>query len=253
MSSNNHFHLTLPSNASMDIFSYNTAAQYVTKLPKWVELDGDWSVALKEISTPLAFDNILSEFCKFQVKNNDQHLELALQDGLYKVNEAVINEVNKLANPFNIDCHLSGRRNQKVTVTVGDTHVFRPNDPLSFVMGVRMECNYPKGKRIAERSMTLPPSQQISTLYVYCNILENAIIGDVTAPLLRVVEVKVHAKKYRMHTIMHTPLFVPVQKKSFDTVEIWIMTNMGVPAPFSSGKSHLVLELKKSGLLNNLI
>ena len=251
--SSDHFHMTLPSNASMDIFPDNTAAQYVTKLPRSLDLAGDWSVSLKEISTPLAFDNIPSEFCKFQVKNNDQQLELSLQGGLYKVNEAVIDEVNKLANPFNIDCHLSGRRNQKVKVNVGDTHVFRPNNPLAFIMGLGMEQDFPEGKHLAERSMTLPPSEQISTLYVYCNILDNVIVGDVTAPLLRVVEVKVHAKKTRMHTIMHTPLFVPLQKKSFDTIEIWIMTDTGIPAPFSSGKSHLVLEFKKSGPLNNLI
>jgi len=38
---NRQFHLTLPSNASMDIYPNKTAAQYVTKLPKRIELDGD--------------------------------------------------------------------------------------------------------------------------------------------------------------------------------------------------------------------
>jgi len=38
-SSSSCFHLTLLSNASMDVFPDNTAAQYMTKLPKWVELD----------------------------------------------------------------------------------------------------------------------------------------------------------------------------------------------------------------------
>jgi len=56
-----------------------------------------------------------------------------------------------------------------------------------------------------------------------------------------------------MHKNLHTPLFVPVQKKSFDTIEIFIMTDEGKLVPFSMGKSHVVLEFKKSGLLDSLI
>ena len=60
-SSINHFHLMLPSNSSMDIYPNNTTAQYATKLPRRIELDGgNWSVSLKDISTPTLFDNIQS-------------------------------------------------------------------------------------------------------------------------------------------------------------------------------------------------
>jgi len=34
------FHLTLPSNASMDCYPNNTAAQYSTKLPRNINLEG---------------------------------------------------------------------------------------------------------------------------------------------------------------------------------------------------------------------
>jgi len=52
---------------------------------------------------------------------------------------------------------------------------------------------------------------------------------------------------------MNTPLFVPVQKKIFDTIEINLMTDTGYPAPFSSGKSNVVLELKRVGLLGDML
>jgi len=60
ISSRNHFHLTLPSDASIDIFPDNTAAQYVTKLPKRIELNSDWIVSLKQIFMPFTFINIES-------------------------------------------------------------------------------------------------------------------------------------------------------------------------------------------------
>ena len=70
-------------------------------------------------------------------------------------------------------------------------------------------------------------------------------MGDSTAPLLRIVDVRLNMRKTIMHTIINTPLFVPIQKKSFDTIQIWIMTDTGEPAPFSDGKSNVVLEFKK--------
>ena len=48
-----------------------------------------------------------------------------------------------------------------------------------------------------------------------------------------------------MHKIMHTPLFVPVQKKSFDTIEIFIMTDEGKLVPFSTGKKSYCSGIQK--------
>jgi len=122
-------------------------------------------MSLKEISTLLAFDNIPSEYCKFEVKSDTQHLELSLHGGMYILKESAIDEMNKLANPYNVKCNLVGRCNQKVKVMVGESHIFRPNNPLSFVLGLGMEHNYTEGKYTAHNSVTLPPPMQISTLY----------------------------------------------------------------------------------------
>ena len=92
---------------------------------------------------------------------------------------------------------------------------------------------------------------QVTTLYAYCDILEHVIVGDVTAPMLRVVDMKLTPKKSKVHTIMNTPLFVPVHKKIFDTIEINLMTD--TIASFSSGKSNVVLELKRVGLLGDML
>jgi len=49
------------------------------------------------------------------------------------------------------------------------------------------------------------------------------------APLMRVVDMKLNSKKLKMHTILDCPLYVPLQKKSFNTIEINIMTDTGNP------------------------
>jgi len=51
------FYFTLPSNSSMNYYPSNTVARYTTKLPQVTELDGDWEVALTEISIPAQLPN----------------------------------------------------------------------------------------------------------------------------------------------------------------------------------------------------
>ena len=40
-------------------------------------------------------------------------------------------------------------------MNVGDTHVFRPNQPLSFVLGLGKEHDYAAGEHMAERPMNI--------------------------------------------------------------------------------------------------
>jgi hypothetical protein len=50
--SGTHFYLTLPSNASLDVFPDNKTTEYRVKLPQPIDLDGNWEVGLYSISYP---------------------------------------------------------------------------------------------------------------------------------------------------------------------------------------------------------
>ena len=50
--SGTHFYLTLPSDASMDVFPNNKIGSYHVKLPQAVDLHGDWEAGLYSISYP---------------------------------------------------------------------------------------------------------------------------------------------------------------------------------------------------------
>ena len=83
-------------------------------------------------------------------------------------------------------------------MTVGNTHIFRPNEQLSSLLGIR-ERDYIEGEYITNRPMKLLPRAKITTLYVYCNILEHVIVGDITAPLLRIIDVEPNSKKLQQN------------------------------------------------------
>jgi hypothetical protein len=42
------------------------------------------------------------------------------------------------------------------------------------------------------------------------------------------------------------PMYLPVQKKQFDTIEVNIMTDTGQPVPFEYGKSLVTLHFRRS-------
>ena len=59
------FSIELDSNASGELFSDNTLSSFTNFLPEQVILEGQWEVALSEISDPSMYQNITEEYFKF--------------------------------------------------------------------------------------------------------------------------------------------------------------------------------------------
>jgi len=125
----------------------------------------------------------------------------------------------------------------KVKVTVD----FSPD--LARLLGLRSDESYATGEDvISEREPKL--SSNIRFVYVYCDLLEHVLVGDTKAPFLRIVD-KSTEHKGNVHRVFNPTLYVPLQKKCFVTVEIDMMIDTGVPVPFLSGKSFVVLEFRR--------
>ena len=120
----------------MCIRDSNTTAQYATKLPRRIELDGgNWSVSLKDISTPTLFNNVQSNTCKFKLIGFRQlPLNMSLPGKMYKTNQSVIDEMNRLTNPYDVQFSLRAFTKYKtVSIIVGNTHIFRTSVTISKV------------------------------------------------------------------------------------------------------------------------
>ena len=73
--SGTHFYLTLPSNASSDVFPDNKTTSYRMKLPQTIDLEGNWEVGLYSISYPNTWYTLQKGF--------DTHVYYADQTGLF--------------------------------------------------------------------------------------------------------------------------------------------------------------------------
>lgn len=83
-----------------------------------------------------------------------------------------------------------------------------------------------------------------SSMYIYCNLLEHIPVGDTKAPLLRIVRVTGKSGE-DVHTIYEKPLYVPLQQKNFDSIEIDIRSDTGKPVPFEYGKAIVTLHFRR--------
>jgi len=251
------FYLTLPSNSSMQLYPNNTATQYTIKLPRPINLHGgDWEVALTELSVPSIFDNVVSGMCYIKLTNPETSINNSTVNN-YIVEPGHYNEdslLSYLNHQVATDGILFVMENGKVELrNSGNFKVYLSSmlrNKLGFVN--MLNDGFEGGRHIAENKCDIN-RETVQTLFIYCNILEHVVVGDVMAPLLHMVDMKRMQLHGKMHETPHAPLYVPLQKKQFDTIEINIMTDTGDPVYFVDGKTVTILEFKRLGLLDKVV
>ena len=96
------FYITLPSNASTDIFE-NTTASYTTKLSNPIHLTGDWVVGLSSVTIPWSFYNIAQEErIHFQIGGKRKiKNEIKILPGYYESIQSILKIIKpKLQEPY---------------------------------------------------------------------------------------------------------------------------------------------------------
>ena len=249
------FYLTLPSNSSKDYYPENTVAQYRTKLISTIELDGEWEVGLTEISIPSNVHNVIEGYCYYNLYLAGEFIRrINLTPGHYRRMRELMEDLHRsqraqvplqshepLLVQFSFEANNKKVRMVREETVHSHVHVeFNTNLArlLGYDSNVRYSLRHPKVSKF-------PPNMtgNIHSVYVYCDLSEHVLVGDTKAPLLRIVDRTSHARNV-VHRTFNPPLYVPLQKKCFDTVEINLMTDTGIPVPFLSGKSFVVLEFR---------
>lgn len=85
----------------------------------------------------------------------------------------------------------------------------------------------------------------IHALYVYCDLLQFTYVGDIKAPLLRVVDSGGEAGDV-VTRYYERPRYIPLQKKNFDSIQIDIRDDLGEKIQFENGKVLLTLHFRRA-------
>ena len=140
--------------------------------------------------------------------------------------------------------HANGKISIKLHEQKGVQYAVQFSPNLARVLGVDNGLKY-RQNMTAKRRVSLSDDGNVNSVYVYCDILEHVAVGDTKAPLLCIID-KPAVSQGNVHQTLNPILHVPLQKKNFDTVEINMMTETGVPVPFRSSKALVVLQFRRA-------
>ena len=133
---------------------------------------------------------------------------------------------------------------RKVSVHVGGDNVITLSSDLG-IMGFSPKQLTFREERKYKGKVAMDPNREFNSLYVYCHAAEVIPVGDIKAPLLRVVDAAGHFCNL-IHRLYTTPQYVPVSRKEFNTVDIDIRDDTGRSVTFEFGKVVATLHLRGS-------
>jgi len=225
----------------MKCYEGNTAAKFTTKIPNAIDLSGDWEVALSEIIYPSKFDFVSGEACKIEVYDDGMFVrQYNLKKPKYDTAATLVRDLNVINNRTYYLLTYDETTKQ-ATVKVFETRVALIfSDVLAHALGFNNKFFDGPNTYVGERITDEP-----STMFVYCDLIEHVTVGDVRVPLLRTFGMEKSSNDV-VHRTFQNLVYVPLQKKQFDSVEMNIMNDTGETMPFASGKSVVLLHFRRS-------
>lgn len=260
------FYITLLSNSSVSYFPNNTTANFSTKLPKSIKLVGEWVVGIAEFHYPCTMlnvqehDNVIYVTKRTKIQegpvNSQSTTNAAIATVEYKTHipATTYDNVDQLLEAINSNQLIKGHATFRydkisklvcITKTGVDVASIKASEKLSLQLGFEPFANFlfqRYGKYPVNLYLGLP-----SQLFIYCDIIEPQIVGDVMTSLIRIIPLdptKYIYGAYKMHTFS-PPHYLPVLKREFDTIEIDIRTDTGKKIPFQFGTSCVKLHFKR--------
>lgn len=240
----------------MTTYPSNTVAKYTTRLPSVLELNGQWEVGLSEIIYSRSWYNIDKQDCYFELLNEsgNSFLTLPLQTGYYEDVQDVISCMNAMmektmsaAKRAAIDINYIDRT-KKVSITISSAMGFKLSTVLAQILGFEKRELICEANGVGRRYIGTVGSdvnRGFATLFVYCDLAQETIVGDTKAPLLRTLNIEGSYGDI-IQKVYANPIYIPLQRTHFDTIEVNIRTETGQLVPFASGKSVLTLHIRRA-------
>lgn len=258
--------VVLLSNSSMEHHPNNTLSSFTVQLPQTLDLTrGEWECGLTEIQFHKSWYNITN--CWLKIKTQSIEREISIQDGFYDKPDVLINALN---NASNIRDEIHGEKLIKFEYNVvqrscklilrayGDIQELQLSPNLSRVLGYAgvnlisnlrsLEDIYPKdtGEVIwvdlqASDSLRL---FSIFNLMVYSDIISSTIVGNIEAPLFRVVPVSGAHWEYQCESFQRIQ-YLPLSKNTISSISVYIYTDYGETVPFRDGKTAITLDIRR--------
>jgi len=206
----------------MDANPHNTLSNYIVNFPHTLTLDETWEVGLSEIHFSLDHDETTRS-------EESDEITFSKKDVTIRLDSAV-NFRNKYSLCDNINTILAHEfSNESPYLWYDESGVFHQDKNVVLSNSLEIKLN----------------KKEPSHLYVYCSIVKAQYVGNVLAPLLRIV----NTLKNTINTITYdNPQYLPVAQRHINQIEIDIRDDKGNHIKFLNGRTICVLHARRSYL-----
>lgn len=274
------FYLVLPSNSSMKFFPDNRTTCFTTELPEQMNLYGRWEVGLSEILFPKSFLHVRKDECTIRYQYHDEkgvhHLhEVDIPSGVYEsISEFVETLNHHLAElkPPHIGFEFESKNGGKVSIcrlcdNCESVHLISLHEKIERILGFSPDQkinNYDSMKfpdfgvgrylplDSRHRGLVAEHPAQLANglpnrMFVYCDLCEPRIVGDVKTPLLRMVKIDTRRYIYGSDQVeaFPSPHYIPMLHTRFRTILIDIRDHLGDSIPFETGTLTVTLHFRR--------
>jgi hypothetical protein len=260
------FYLVLPANASGEEFPENKNSSYKVRLSERLRLDGAlWECALVDLFYTNNWNNIVDGH--MTVYANGTRHRLTVKTGRHSSIESVVQSLQQQIDGSSLKESLALSYDEVGEVVVME--ITKPRVSVSFSDDLAGAFGFKKDHVYESKPLTLGEfasmtreeyremdkyasethpdiHQGFTSLYVYCSLCENRLVGDSSVRLLRVLPVK-QKKDRNCYEEVRNPHYVPVANTDTDVVEVNISRDDGTLVPFKGGKVIVTVHLRKRG------
>ena len=243
------FYVTLPSNASMDINPRNTLASFKVAMPKTLHVNHGYEVGLAEIHYPHTWETFADpNQYSIALEMEDTQRTISFTRGYYSTVEELVDEIrNSIRNAY-VQRGYNGDEvrlkynpiSQKIRVLTIEPCKVKFSEACCDILGLKHE--WLAGDVFG--SINTDIARGFHTLYVYCSVCRDQIVGNVMAPLIRTVGVEGQRGQHVTRTF-EEPHYVPVNPGEISQIEINIKDDTGEDVSFMSGKVLVKLHFRQ--------
>lgn len=238
------FFLTLPSWTSDKLFPDNTAGDYYVKIPKPLQLHGDWKVGMVNVVLPKCWYNVDSSdnFVIIVKIDEPSPIEVSIPYGWYDNVNDLINELNvsisKNLGDNEVFFGYDGRR-KKVYVSFGTSDLSLDIckglcDMMGFTFGdVITRSQYAQGQSNMEANKEF--------VIVNCDVVDQQTVGNLKSPMLGYMYTKGVNYGESLEYSVDTQ-YLTLRNKSFEVIHIWVTDLKGNKVHFLPTRSLVQLH-----------
>lgn len=283
MERENGFYVTLPCNSSVDVYTDNSISDFRVLLPKPLQLQGEWEVAVCEFFYPQTVDNLPEPENYIEIINHETteklefkwidevlsqafdinpdksifktpvYTKLEIESGHYPDIETLVKEINNKMGEMKIDLILRySNIKKKISFSGIRRYTIKPSKQLCYMLGF-IPGTWENTSTINEALRSTDISGGFSHAYIYSDIIQEQFVGHVSAQLLRIVNMK--TGEYGGSVILEYDRlqYVPISKKHIESIQIQIKSDQNKCINFSYGKVIIKLHFRPVKTLKGLV